>query len=733
MRRGHTAGARKDTCEPEPRAACAAGFVADGQGCKAVLPASRCAGATREVLGQSSCSDIGTCSASPAPGATYFVNAAFSAGQLDATHVLTLAEALARAPAAATIAVAPGTYRESVQTTKSVTIIGACAKDVVFDGEDTAGRSFLLASGASDVTLQGLTITRYTKAVRAAQGVNVELKDVLLADNATNAVTVDGSATRLALRGSAVRGTRNSGAIVEALSANTAGALEITDSAIVGNQDFAVFARNTPVTMRGTVVLDTRRSASGANGTGVVLRGGASSTIERCALVGNVSQGIFVSAPLRMSQSVVSDTSADGTGQYGAGIVADTVSVTLSDVTLARNTGAGLSCELRSQVDAERIVVTDTRARLGELGVGVTAVSGATVTVRSSVILGSLESGVRASAQGSRAIVQDSVIRDTQGGRDGLAGEGVLAYEGGSVEVRGSFISGSREAGLTSAEAGSTLSIEDSVVWSTSSNGKGQGGFGARATRGATLNVARSLFRDNRDIGVLFAEGASGSLRGVDIAGTRPSAKGTARGRGLEVNGGSKLEVEGLSVFDNMQVGIAVTGVDSAAELRQVSVFRTQTLPDGSAGRGVSVQRAARAVLRSAAVEGSHQLGVSAVDSDAQLEVFDSRIAGTQKSVDGFGDGVLGSEARVFLSRCRVESSEGSGLAFRRARVAVQSSAIVKNTVGVFVDESGTLQQANADAIPDEDGVVRVSPDTSFDENDVRVGNGLLPVPQALD
>jgi hypothetical protein len=723
----------KSTCEPEPRAACAPGFAVDGQGCKPVLPVARCTGATREVLGQTVCSNIGTCAAGPAPGATYFVDASFSAGQLDATHVLSLAEALSRAPAAAIIAVAPGTYRESVQSTKSVTIIGSCAKDVVFDGEDTAGRSFLQASGAANVTVQGVTITRYTKAVRAAQGVNVELKDVLLSDNTTNAITVDGSGTRLALRGSAVRGTRSSGAVVETISTNGAESLEITDSALVGNQEFAVTARNTPMLMRGTAVLDTRTNASGTFGTGVLVRGGSAATIERSAFVGNVSEAIAAFAPLQVTESVVSDTAADKAGEYGAGIITDTVAVTLRDVTLARNTGVGLSCERRSKVDAERLVVLDTRARQNALGVGVLATSGASVTLRRSVVSGSLESGVRASAKGSIAIIEDSVIRDTKGGRDGLAGEGVLAYEGGTVQVRGTFITGSREAGATSGEAGSTLTIEGSLIFSTRSNGKGLGGFGARATRGAALNIARSCLRDNRDIGILFGDASSGSIRGVDVAGTRPSDKGTERGRGLEVNGGSSAEVDGVSLFDNMQIGIAVSGADTAMELQHASVVRTLTLPDGSAGRGVNVQRGARAVLRGVAVEGSHQLGVSAVDGDALLEVFDSRIVGTRKGADGFGDGVLGSEARVLLSRCLVEASEGSGLAFRRTRAAVQSSSIVRNAVGVFVDASGSLAQANAETIPDEEGVVRISPDTAFDENETRVGNGLLPVPAAIE
>ncbi|HSO33468.1 MAG TPA: hypothetical protein VLT33_13130, partial [Labilithrix sp.] len=119
----------KTACAPVAAAACAAGFetAPGGWGCRAVA-ASACTGATMEVLGLATCAPVGDCNAAfPPAGSTHFVDAAFTAGQIDGAHFKTLGAALAAAPAGAVIAVQAGSYAEVLAPARSLKIVGRCA------------------------------------------------------------------------------------------------------------------------------------------------------------------------------------------------------------------------------------------------------------------------------------------------------------------------------------------------------------------------------------------------------------------------------------------------------------------------------------------------------------------------------------------------------------------------------------------------------------------------------
>ena len=111
-------------------------------GCDAVVSTKMCASGsgTRERLGGATCEPVTDCNAPfPPAGATLFVKATYTAGEVDATHFKTLTEALAVATAGATIAVDAGTYAEKVKPTTAVAIVGRCAEQVTFALNDGTG------------------------------------------------------------------------------------------------------------------------------------------------------------------------------------------------------------------------------------------------------------------------------------------------------------------------------------------------------------------------------------------------------------------------------------------------------------------------------------------------------------------------------------------------------------------------------------------------------------------
>src|SRR5205823_3841223 len=107
-----------------------------------------------------SCVQVSDCNAAfPPAGATIFVDAAFAAGQIDATHFATIADAVAAAPSGAIIAVESGTYSETVMLKhRKVSIVGRCADKVVMKQLDGVIGSGIEVGTNDDALLKNLTM-----------------------------------------------------------------------------------------------------------------------------------------------------------------------------------------------------------------------------------------------------------------------------------------------------------------------------------------------------------------------------------------------------------------------------------------------------------------------------------------------------------------------------------------------------------------------------------------------
>src|SRR5262249_12282480 len=139
--------------------ACPTGFkaAASGWGCTAVVPPAACTRASMAVLGETSCVPIGDCARPfPPPNTSIVVD---PRAKPDATHARTIAAALESAAPGATVAIATGTYDESLVLRRDVTIVGRCARDVVIrspaQGTGAGVDVMNAVVGISGVTLDG--------------------------------------------------------------------------------------------------------------------------------------------------------------------------------------------------------------------------------------------------------------------------------------------------------------------------------------------------------------------------------------------------------------------------------------------------------------------------------------------------------------------------------------------------------------------------------------------------
>jgi hypothetical protein len=723
-------------CEPLAKLTCPSGFAQDGLGCREILPSTRCSGATRDAIGQTTCLPLGDCSA-PVAGATHFVDPAFTAGQLDATHFTTLAAALAAAPSGAVVELATGTYKESVSVTKSVTIAGRCAANVVLDGEDQPARTALTVGAAIDVELRGITLTRYEAPLRTGSGSHTHVVDTLFSANHGAAATANDAGTTLTIERTAVRGTVAVGSqSTNALGAGGGAELVVRDSSLVGNADKTIMVKGAKLTVDTTLVADTALDPSGNFGSGIVVLAGADATVTGTAIIGAKSEGLYSEGTLALSGSVVRDTGPDGTGTLGRGVNLWRGTSTIAEITVDGSSDAGISLDRKATLAADHVVVRDTGSSDPSLvGAGILVVNGSSATVKRAIVLRSKESGAQATTAGSTLALTDSFVASGRGQPDGTTGDALVATEGGVVTADDSAFVDSAESALTASGAGSSITATGCVIADTRPNGKGRGGFGARAGTSARVSLERSAVLRNHDIGLIGTDaGSSLALTDVEVSHTTEGPTLPRHGRGLEVNGGASAVLVRASFVDDMQVAVVASGVGSSLDLTDVEIAHTRAGGDGLGGRALTVQSGASAKVASSALVDQQEIGIAAVGDDSTLELDDSFVSGTHQNGGNFGHGVVAAHANVTVVRTHVEGSDGAAFAFADSRATISASVITKNAVGFFVNDGGSLEQAGGvPALPDEPGRILVSDDTRLFDNVARVSGGILPIPPVLD
>ena len=234
------------TCEPVGPT-CAAGFEASesGWGCSPVLPTAACTGATRAVLGETSCVPVDDCAAAFPPK-----NAAAVVHD-DAS----LKSALASVGDGSTIALDSGTYGgiEVPADFRTLHLVGRCADKVKIKGGAT-GRGVYVTSIVK-VSLESMTIEGFEGGIVAAWGADVTASKIVVRD-ARLGLSAGGDAAKLSVKDSVVEMTRPApaGTPGNAVSAQKTGAVTLESSDVRGYDTFvSAYEAGTKVVARRSV------------------------------------------------------------------------------------------------------------------------------------------------------------------------------------------------------------------------------------------------------------------------------------------------------------------------------------------------------------------------------------------------------------------------------------------------------------------------------------------------
>jgi hypothetical protein len=679
-----------------------------------------CAGATRAALGSTTCVPVGDCAAAfPPPGATLFVEPDGGAGP---TRFGTIAAALVAAPPGATIAIADGTWRESLRPSKPVTLVGRCPARVTL-----VGTPALEVVGTRGVRVEGVTVRDSLLAARLEAGAQVTLRQVVLEGNERSGVQALDRGTELTLDEVVVRDTiadSLSNTFGQGVALGSGARVVMSNVELRNNGETALFLNQAGTTgaLSGVVISATRpRASTGRLGWGVSVQAGATLTAERVVLEGNRAAGLLVAQ--RGSQATLTNVAvrdvaagADNAGTpVGLGVAVQSGTLTWTGGLIERVAGGFVDVQGADGTATLSGVTVRTSLPGPAARFGVEARAGASLTLERVMVGDTVESGVLAIGPGSRVVVTNVQVRDVDG-------VGVRAQEG-RVTGAGLRVERARLNGVLAQRQG-VLSVERCALLGAPGSGQG-----ASAGEGGALSLSDCVVTGASTAGVYVRDvGTTAALARVEVRDTGRDDNGEF-GQGVLVESGATADLEDVVVLRAATAGLQVQQAGSALTVRRVTVQATQPNGQGTRGRGVNVSFGARFTATNTAFLDNQQVGVFVFD--ARAELVDTLVQGTRADPDGrYGNGVQAlTDGVLLVTGGAVDGSAGLGAAFAEGAGVIDGARLARNGIGIHTQDGSTLEELpTAPAMLGRRQVV-VTPATTFVGNDARTGAEQVPVP----
>ena len=568
----------------------------------------------------------------------------------------TIKEALTAAKAGWTVAIAGGTYQESLVMDEAVTLRGRCA---------------------AKVTLQGSGIA----AIVVTSGTTAEAPARL---------------ERLRVTGPSLGLIVQSGGHLEALRVHVQAATEI------GVKVTSVGSR---ALLRELVVADTQPRASDKDyGIGIQVRGGGSLVLTLARLTHNhvlglqardagtkvVAEGLLVDGTLPQASS----------DKFGGGIeVGSKASVELACARLSGNREQGLhAINSGTKVRAVGVRVDDTRARVadGGGGRGLYVRDGADVVLTAARLSGNREVGLAATDDATTVTAMALVVDGTLArASDGGSGRGISVQNGASLVLAAAQVSTNRDAGLRVSGPNAQVRAAGLLVYGTQAQASdSQFGQGIYVRSGASLVLTSGRLSGNTEAGLFVEDGVTDGVTEVSATGllvddTRPRASDGEFGRGVGVQAGANLTLTSTRLSSNRTHGLFANGAGTVARAAGLLVDGTRSqASDGKYGYGVEVASGAEAALTSARLVGNTNAGLFAAGGGPEVPtqvraaglLVDGTVAGAEVGMGGPGI-ELHSGASLALSSTRLSGNRAVGL------IAVDPGTAV-HAAGLLVDGS---------------------------------------------
>lgn len=510
---------------------------------------SECPAGQAHFPGEPGCAPVG----SPCPpgewadgladdGTVVFVRAGATGG--DGTRAAPfgrIAEAMAAARDGTTIALAKGRYDQPVAMRLGVTLLGACAAETTLTANtDAVVTARVPRTRVADVTIgPGGFVGVVVDGASAA----LELEGVVVENATALGVGVVAGAT-LAARTFVLKGTRSmaGGLYGRGIDVQYSASVTIDRAVLAQNRDVAIGLTDagSRLWLANTVVRDTQpEEVDREGGTGLMVQNGAAAELHAVVFERNHEVGVLVAgagAALVMFDGAIRDHLPRARDQIdGRGLgVQSGASAELTRVVVERNHGVGLFCgDDGSRLVLADVIVRDTQPQMsdGLFGRGVGVQEGGSLVADRVLVERNYEGGIFVQGLGAGATLADMVVRDILSTLTlGDFGRGLNVQDDARVEVVRAVIERTQDVGACARDRG-RLSLSHAVVRDVLARGcatercaDNPSGHGTTALHGAQLVLDHFVVARSSLCGVLIAGDADADLLHGEVSGNSVGA-----------------------------------------------------------------------------------------------------------------------------------------------------------------------------------------------------------------
>jgi hypothetical protein len=240
------------------------------------------------------------------------------------------------------------------------------------------------------------------------------------------------------------------------------------------------------------------------------------------------------------------------------------------------------------------------------------------------------------------AIMRNVAVRDVVSDGDGRFGRGLIASLQASVEVDRAVFERNRDMNVAAFDAGTSIVMQDVSISDTLCvEVTGDFGVGLQVQDGAHAELVRGTIEKSRGSGIQAAGiGASIDLADVVVRDTLGWDVSGDDGRGLGIQRGARAHVDRCLFERNRLYGIYAYLPGTMLEATDVLVRDTQRSPgEADNGMGLAVYGGARCIVTRAMFERNYAVGVYAEGEGTELAATDVTVSDTLSQVDS---GALG-------------------------------------------------------------------------------------------
>lgn len=431
------------------------------------------------------------------------------------------------------------------------------------------------------------------------------------------------------------------------------------------------------------------RLSIGGSAIGVVASGaGVVAHVEDVVIAAAWVAGIRASAGARIvgRNVVVRDLVATAL-DTGSGLVAiGGATIELSGGWLERTRTAGVLADgTGSRIVLGDVAVVDTQSTSdGQAGYGLHVANGAAVEATRCAIVGTQTVAVAIRPDDASATLSDCLIRDAAVRPDGRFGRAIATERTATVSVTRTTIEGSAEASIAPIGTGTRVELADVVLRDNTGQVSGAFGEGVFAQDGAEL-VANRIFIENvRYAGIVLHSGASATLADLTIRDVASQASDLMLGRGIAVLAGSHLVGDRVAIERVREIAVFAEGLGTDATLRDLRIADVDVTEGlGIFGAGLRAQHGASVDIERALFERTRSAAMSAGEPGTSITLTDVVLRETEADAAGqFGRGIdVGFGASVQGERIVVSNNrDWSVIAFGEGSSIRLVDAVVEGT-----------------------------------------------------